>query len=504
MLHLHLHPQRSLAWRPQLASYTAGVWSPVELCQRSKKDLCSRTAAGEEEATMGEPSTGPRRTTWFQKTELVVNGILLGFWSPVSTVINTKMFIDEGYPWAAALSLFFLYLPGLLTSVAFFVLNRRCHWTRELSSKRVLLYSAILLLCHPVVPVAACVYVLIKRGRHREIAVLLRLLNGFLGDGPQFVLRFVAVVLYGNELGSPKYSIVFILSMVSSFSTLVLFGLRFNERKTNNWTKCLVSLPMFVATLAARASILAVLIKETIQSQDSSPVDQFFKLNQEWIWGPAVIMLYILINICTFWICGQDLARSVLFGISSTLVPAGYNNDEFFYQRPFQPITNPETDGIEVAEAADVQELDILNGTAQQPAVATSVSRKMRSSLFLILHTVTSTVLLTSCAVYIYMTRWGPEIVARNILMLPQLLAVVPGCLFVLARSIMMLEEPPFGLKFWTCLNRPESVCNCLRISMGVLVTIVAYASLIPALYVSYIWVLLSLVYRLFIKFMSQ
>ena len=30
--------------------------------------------------------------------------------------------------------------------------------------------------------------------------------------------------------------------------------------------------------------------------------------------------------------------RSVVFGFSSTLIPAGYNNDEYFYQCPNQPL----------------------------------------------------------------------------------------------------------------------------------------------------------------------
>ena len=47
--------------------------------------------------------------------------------------------------------------------------------------------------------------------------------------------------------------------------------------------------------------------------------------NKEWIGGLVVVIVYILINIATFRICGQDITRSVIFGMSSTLIPAGMN-----------------------------------------------------------------------------------------------------------------------------------------------------------------------------------
>ena len=46
-----------------------------------------------------------------------------------------------------------------------------------------------------------CIYTLIKGGRHREFAVLAKLFEGFLDDGPQFVLRLVVVVLFGIGTG---------------------------------------------------------------------------------------------------------------------------------------------------------------------------------------------------------------------------------------------------------------------------------------------------------------
>jgi hypothetical protein len=51
--------------------------------------------------------------------------------------------------------------------------------------------------------------------------------------------------------------------MITSFGALVYFGLKFNERQTNGWTKWFISFPMFAASVASRAFTLAVFLKET-------------------------------------------------------------------------------------------------------------------------------------------------------------------------------------------------------------------------------------------------
>jgi len=38
-------------------------------------------------------------------------------------------------------------------------------------------------------------------------------------------------------------------------------------------------------------------------------------------------------------LCGQDTIRSVVFGLCSLLMPAGYSGDSRYYQRPRQPLT---------------------------------------------------------------------------------------------------------------------------------------------------------------------
>ena len=63
----------------------------------------------------------------------------------------------------------------------------------------------------------------------------------------------------------------------------------------------------------------------------------------------------------------------------------------------------------------------------EEPQATNGVEHeKMRSGLFLVLHTIVNTVLLSSCAIYISATR-DLSNEANNALVLPQVLAVVPG-----------------------------------------------------------------------------
>ena len=126
--------------------------------------------------------------------------------------------------------------------------------------------------------------------------------------------------------------IIFIMSMVTSFGNLVYYGLQFNERKTISSVKWLLAFPMFAASVAARGFTLSVFLKETIQTGET--------IKSELIGALIVLTIYFGVNIALFKVCRQDLVRSFLFGLSSTLIPAGYNNDEYFYQCPNQPIND--------------------------------------------------------------------------------------------------------------------------------------------------------------------
>ncbi len=87
--------------------------------------------------------------------------------------------------------------------------------------------------------------------------------------------------------------VVFTLSMVTSFLSLVLFGLHFNERSAFAPAKFLVAAPMFAAFAGARAFTLAVFLKQTLGSAGEAAG------------GAAVLALFFLINVGAFSFCGQ-------------------------------------------------------------------------------------------------------------------------------------------------------------------------------------------------------
>ena len=249
-------------------------------------------------------------------------------------------------------------------------------------------------------------------GKNFELAVLSKLFEGFLDDGPQFVLRLVIVVLVGvGNIGQNRDEFIFIMSMVFSFGALTYFGLKFNERKTNPLAKWLLALPMFAASVAARGFTLAVFLKETLDDKS------------EWIGGLIVLILYFITNVAIFKISGQDIIRSLVFGFSSTLIPAGYNNDDYYYQIPNQPLIDSNTYQENEVTPENI-EMNQIN-TNRVP-INSDTSQKMRSGLFLVLHTILNTILLSSCAIYIATTKDLSE-QSNNALILPQILCVIPG-----------------------------------------------------------------------------
>ncbi len=290
--------------------------------------------------------------------------------------------------------------------------------------------------------------------------------------------------------------------MVTSFGALVYFGLQFNERQTSLIVKWALCFPMFAASVAARGFTLSVFLKETLDNRS------------EWIGGLIVLVTYFAANVVTFKICGQDIIRSLVFGLSSTLIPAGYNNDPYFYQCPHQPLwgndpgtytaevfPNEGVDGDEGNPAAMELTRRPVGGPArgqvhqhdQEPQ-----QQAMRSGLFLVIHTVANTVLLSSCAVYISLTR-DLSTESDNALVLPQILAVIPGskmhyfsfsfinliydlgCFFTLARSVLLLDE----LKPSFC---HITVWKIFKIALSIIFGTIAYGSLIPALFWSLLW----------------
>ena len=311
-----------------------------------------------------------------------------------------------------------------------------------------------------------CIYTLYTDGQNLDLAVMTKMFEGFLDDGPQFVLRLVFVVLFGIHAGQGKDNVIFIMSMVTSFGSLVYFGLQFNERKTNGLVKWLLAFPMFAASVASRAFTLAVFLKETLDN-NSEVINK-----SEWIGAVVVLLLYFGSNVLTFKLCQQDWVRSFLFGFSSTLIPVGYNNDGDFYQRPDQVIVSED----QKYSVTTPEQID-LGGDAPQNG-SENESKKMKSGLFLVAHTIISTVVLSTCAAYITFSR-DLSAESDNALVFSQGLAVIPGCFFVLARSILLIDEPQFcHTKVWAAT----------KTVLAVLFGLIAYGSLIPALFGSLIW----------------
>lgn len=403
--------------------------------------------------------------TWFQKCELLFGGIIFGLFNNISTIWNAKVLLENDQKIPGSLTIFFLLFPGLVTSIGFLVL----HW---LGSRRfgkippfsVVLYFLALLFCYPAVPIGLCIYTLYT-GQNMDLAKMSKMFEAFLDDGPQFVLRLVVVVLFGIHVGQRKDDVIFIMSMVTSFAAIVYFGLQFNERKTNPLVKWLLAFPMFAASVAARAFTLAVFLKETLDNKS------------EWAGALILLFLYIALNVITLKLCGQDLVRSFLFGFSSTLIPVGYNNDENFYQCPGQAIVDDNR--YEVGPSPEQIEMD-----RNQESQPRNNERKMKSGHFLVLHTIISTAVLGSCAIYISVTR-DLSVESDNALFLPQLLAVIPGCFFTLARSILLIDPPHI------C---HEKVWKVTKTILAVILGLIAYGSLIPALMWSAAWKIYSVI----------
>ena len=429
----------------------------------------------------------------FKRTELFL-GIFFGIWNNLSTLINARTLFLQGHSLFAALTIFFLTFPGLVTSGAFLLIhfngaNRRI---ARLSPLRVAFYFLLLLCFYPLLPIALCVYSLVT-SRRLHIASLAKLFEGFLDDGPQFVLKLVVVVLYGIGLSVERSDLIFAFSMVTSFMALVYFGLKFNERKASCLVKLVIACPMLAAFAAARAFTLAVFLKETLGHP------------KEFMGGLLALSLFCLINVLALRHCGQDWIRSVVFGLCSLLIPAGYNNDAYFFQLPNQPLSRPDkvrgddyrqqqqqqqqeqeetgrNDGIALNATLTQRRLTITSPTTDVNGPTTNSSQdqdKVKSGRFLIIYTASNTIMLFGCAGYIVFTR-NLNVTSDDVLILPQILAVIPGCFFALSRAILLPDLKPscFPLKLW----------SIVRTVLSWFFAVIAYGSLLPAVFWSLLY----------------
>ena len=118
-----------------------------------------------------------------------------------------------------------------------------------------------------------------------------------------------------------RHDTVFVLSMVSSFGSMIYTALWFNERSSTLLRWFFLAGPMYSAIFACRAFTAAVLLKTTVHD-GSLAAGSFFLL----------LAAIIGTNLGIFRLCGQDWTRSSVFAIASTLLPAGYQNDRLYYQ----------------------------------------------------------------------------------------------------------------------------------------------------------------------------
>ena len=207
-----------------------------------------------------------------------------------------------------------------------------------------------------------------------------------------------------------------------------------------------------------------------------------------------------------------------MFGFSSTLIPAGYNNDEYFYQCPNQPLwsddptqtqyenRDPDNNTIGPSSLNNAQLGETHNSNSRQryyeeiqipeigSAPINNISKEeeantktmnplnnMKSGKFLIIHTVLSTLILSGCAIYISITKENLSDSSTNALILPQILAVVPGCFFTLSRSVLYLKNNKPRIF-------PQKAWDIILIMFSAILSIIAYGSVIPALFWSLLW----------------
>lgn len=82
--------------------------------------------------------------------------------------------------------------------------------------------------------------------------------------------------------------------------------------------------------------------------------------------------------------------------LKSDIYSKGYNNDTYFYQRPNQPLWSPANVSYLDGQVG-VEEVGVLNGGQKRDDEQDEKLPKMRTGLFLVLHTFVNVFLLLSC-----------------------------------------------------------------------------------------------------------
>jgi len=428
-------------------------------------------------------------------TRLVLLDICLNLFNLILSFINinhflqTKETVKFGY-----LSLFLMWFPGFVTSVGFLITYfRGVRAISELEVWKLVVYPLALLILYPALPLLLTIYYLFKnQDIFMKRARLARLFAAFLDHGPQFVLRVVVVVLNGlphrGQYG--RDDSVFILSMVLSFLSLVLSALVFNERQTSRLVWLFVSAPMFAAIFGGRAFTLAVLVREVLE--DGSLVYQQLLC-------VIFILVIVAINIGLFRWCGQDWIRSIVFSLSSLLIPAGYTNDPEYYQLPNQNLLEDQTKVRPAPrlrrEFSTEVEADSHQMGAVQQKYEVETDEKlnhlvpMNSGKYLLSHILSETLLLGVCSFYVWLSSDTSKATSEA-LVLPQVLCVIPGLMFGVSRSI--LHFPSYDDND-TASRKACGACQTgVKICLTATFAFLGFCSVVPAVLWTFIYKLLD------------
>jgi hypothetical protein len=377
--------------------------------------------------------------------------------------------------------LFLLWFPGMVTSVGFLVLYARGNRAvNNLVGWKLIVYPLLLLIFYPVIPIVlTATYLYTKDEKTYEKATISRFFAGFLDHGPHFVLRLVIVCLSGISQGGvyQRDDNIFILSMITSFGSFILCALWFNDRESSRLNWFFLSGPMFSAIFACRAFTLAVYLRETLRDPDLHESYTFL-----------VIIIMFLTNFFLFKIFGQDWTRSAVFGIASLLLPAGYNNDKQYYQVPKQELI------------IDYQSYQIAPRLREDPAQSQvqvqsmEIETKerelipMKSGKFLLLHILINTLLMSTCAAYIYFSK-SLETESDDALIIPQIFGVIPGFFFTVGRSFLMPDILPV---YEDNATQAQQVCGAAKKGAKLAISIgfcaLGFMSLVPALFWTFIY----------------
>lgn len=325
-----------------------------------------------------------------------------------------------------------------------------------------------ILLLSPLVPIIlTIVYLVTRNEKIHERATLSKFMAGFLDHGPHFVLRLVVVVLIGLAQGGSYHrdDFIFIFSMFTSFLAFILTTLWFNERSSSFVKWIFLSGPMYSALFACRAFTLAVFLKETLYNNKSDAPWAFF-----------ILFLMISFNVLLLRHCGQDWLRSGVFGVTSILVPSGYNNDSLYYQLPNQDITKDQNNVYTVHNQNNDE------AGQDEPSQEKIVLTPMKSTKFFILHVLFNTILMFGISVFLFTTSSSLDSNSDDALVIPQILGVVPGLLFSIANCFTLAKSAQVQGE-----GDVEVCCGRMKkgglVCLAVVFTILGFISLVPALF---------------------